>query len=63
MTSRKILKSQEYKGGVVMAQNESPKPSAHTQQKESQGKERLKNVKGEKDNEIKEMITIIKVEG
>ena len=46
-----------------MAQNESPKPSAHTQQKESQGKERLKNVKGEKDNEIKEMITIIKVEG
>lgn len=44
-----------------MAQNESPKPSAHTQQKESQGKERLVNGKGEKDNEIKEVITTQKV--
>lgn len=44
-----------------MAQNESPKPSAHTQQKESQGKEKLVNGKGQKDNEIKEVITIAKI--
>lgn len=46
-----------------MAQNESPKPSAYTRQKESQGKEKLINGKGQKDNEIKERITITKVEG
>ena len=47
-----------------MAQNESPKPSATTQQKESQGKEKLNNIKGQKDGGslgFKETITVQKV--
>lgn len=44
-----------------MAQNESPKPSAYTQQKESHGKEKLVNSKGNKENQIKEVITVQKV--
>ena len=46
-----------------MAQNESPKPSAHTQQKESQGKEKSTNLKGNKAIELVERVTITKVEG
>ncbi len=48
-----------------MAQNESPKPSAHTQQKESQGKEKLTELKEQKDGSLyfKETITVRKVEG
>lgn len=42
---------------------EEKKPMNVTQQKESQGKEKLINGKGQKDNEIKERITITKVEG
>lgn len=46
-----------------MAQNESPKPSATTQQKESQGREKLTNNKGRKDGGLhfKEIITVQKV--
>lgn len=44
-----------------MAQNESPKPSVHTQQKESQGKERASNSKSPKDNYFKEIITVQRV--
>lgn len=40
---------------------EEKKPMNVTQQKESQGKEKLTNGKGHKDNEIKEVITAQKV--
>ena len=46
-----------------MAQNESPKPSAHSQQQESQGKEKSTNLKGNKENRLVEKVTITKVEG
>lgn len=42
---------------------EEKKPMATTQQKESQGREYIQESKGNKDNEIKERITITKVEG
>lgn len=44
-----------------MAQNESPKPSAHTQQKESQGKEKTNNSKGSRENDFKETISVSRV--
>ena len=42
---------------------EEKKPMATTQQKESQGKEKSTNLKGNKNIELVERVTITKVEG